>query len=74
MALPPRPPRAAGPQFHNLEKERAMLGPILIVLLVLVLLSALSAWGHSRTWGYGPRGGRRLILVIVVVMGLTRRL
>ncbi|MFO7769884.1 DUF3309 domain-containing protein [Roseovarius gahaiensis] len=51
-----------------------MLGPILIVLLVLVLLSALSAWGHSRTWGYGPRGGRRLILVIVVVMGLTRRL
>ncbi|MCA9120452.1 MAG: DUF3309 family protein [Planctomycetales bacterium] len=28
-----------------------MLGTILLVVLVLMLLGAVPAWGHSRSWG-----------------------
>ena len=33
-----------------------MLGTILLVLLILMLVGALPAWGHSRNWGYAPSG------------------
>jgi hypothetical protein len=46
---------------------------ILIVLAVL-LLGAIPAWPHSRTWGYGPSGGLGLILLIVVILILTGRI
>jgi hypothetical protein len=48
------------------------LGTILLVLLILMLLGAIPAWPHSRSWGYGPSGGVGLlvlILIILVVMG-----
>jgi len=45
-----------------------MLGLILIVVLLLVLIGALPAWPHSRSWGYYPTGGLGLVLVIVVVL------
>jgi hypothetical protein len=32
------------------------LGTILLILLVLVLIGALSTWGYSGSWGYGPSG------------------
>lgn len=47
-----------------------MLGAILIVVLVLILLGALPAWPHSRSWGYGPSGGLGLLLVIIIVLVL----
>jgi hypothetical protein len=47
---------------------------ILIVLAVLMLLGAIPAWPHSRTWGYGPSGGLGLILLILVILALSRRL
>jgi hypothetical protein len=47
---------------------------ILIVLAVLVLLGAIPAWPHSRTWGYGPSGGAGLILLILVILLLTGRI
>jgi hypothetical protein len=40
----------------------------------LLLLGAVPAWPHSRSWGYGPSGLLGLILVIVLVMALTGRL
>jgi hypothetical protein len=46
---------------------------ILIVLAVL-LLGAIPAWPHRRTWGYGPSGGLGLILSIVVILILTGRI
>lgn len=49
-----------------------MLGTILLVILILMLLGALPAWPHSRSWGYGPTGGLGLIVVIVVVLLLVR--
>ncbi len=47
---------------------------ILIVLAVLMLLGAIPAWPHSRSWGYGPSGGLGLILLIVLILALTGRI
>ena len=47
---------------------------ILLVLLVLLLLGAVPAWPHSRSWGYAPSGGIGLVLVIVVVLVLMGRI
>ena len=47
---------------------------ILIVILVLMLLGAIPAWPHSRSWGYAPTGGLGLILVIVLILMLAGRL
>lgn len=47
---------------------------ILIVLAVLMLVGAIPAWPHSRSWGYGPSGGLGLVLLIVVILLLTGRI
>jgi hypothetical protein len=47
---------------------------ILLVLVVLMLLGAIPAWPHSRSWGYGPSGGLGLILLIVVILLMTGRI
>jgi hypothetical protein len=47
---------------------------ILIIILVLLLLGAVPAWPHSRSWGYGPSGVLGLILVVIVVLALMGRL
>ncbi len=47
---------------------------ILLVLLVLLLLGAIPAWPHSKSWGYAPSGGVGLLLVIVVVLLLMGRI
>jgi hypothetical protein len=49
-----------------------MLGTILLIILVLLLLGAIPAWPHSRSWGYGPTGGLGLILIIVLILVLMR--
>jgi hypothetical protein len=46
-----------------------MLGTILLVVLILILLGALPAWPHSRSWGYYPSGGLGLVVIILVLMG-----
>jgi len=30
------------------------LGTILLIILVLALVGVISAWSHSREWGYPP--------------------
>ena len=47
---------------------------ILIVLAVLMLIGAIPAWPHSRSWGYGPSGGLGLVLLILVILLLTGRI
>lgn len=47
---------------------------ILIIILVLLLLGAVPAWPHSRSWGYGPSGVLGLILVVILVLALMGRL
>jgi hypothetical protein len=47
---------------------------ILIVLAILVLIGAIPAWPHSRSWGYGPSGGVGLVVLILIILLLTGRL
>ncbi len=50
------------------------LGTILLIVVLLMLIGAVPAWGHSRSWGYGPSGGLGLILVVLIVLMLMGRL
>ena len=50
------------------------MGTILLVILILMLLGAVPAWPHSRSWGYGPSGGLGLIVIILLILVLTGRL
>ena len=50
------------------------LGTILLVILILMLVGAIPAWPHSRSWGYGPSGGLGLVVVILLVLLLLGRI
>ena len=50
------------------------LGTNLLIVLVLMLIGVFPAWGHSRSWGYGPSGGVGLLLVVVVLLLVMGRL
>ena len=47
---------------------------IVIIVLILVLIGAVPAWPHSRSWGYGPSGIVGVVLVVVLVLLLMGRL
>ncbi len=44
------------------------MGLVLLIILVLLLLGAVPAWPHSRSWGYWPSGGIGTILLIVLIL------
>jgi hypothetical protein len=46
---------------------------VLLVVLVLMLLGAIPAWPHSRSWGYMPSGTLGLLLLILLILMLTGR-
>jgi hypothetical protein len=50
------------------------MGTILLVILILMLLGAVPAWPHSRSWGYAPSGGLGLVVIILLILVLTGRL
>lgn len=50
------------------------MGTILLIVLILLLLGAVPAWPHSRSWGYGPSGGLSLIVVILIILVLLGRI
>lgn len=45
-----------------------MIGTILLVVLILLLLGAIPAWPHSRSWGYYPSGLLGILLIVVIVL------
>ena len=47
---------------------------LLLIILVLMLIGAIPAWPHSRSWGYGPSGGLGLIVVIILALVLLGRI
>ncbi|MCG6114734.1 MAG: DUF3309 domain-containing protein [Mesorhizobium sp.] len=50
------------------------VGTILLIILVLLLIGAIPAWPHSRSWGYGPSGIAGVVLIIVLILLLTGRI
>jgi hypothetical protein len=51
-----------------------MLGTVLLIILILMLLGAIPAWPHSRSWGYGPSGGLGLVVIILIILLLLGRI
>ena len=49
------------------------LGTILLIILILILLGAIPAWPHSRSWGYGPSGIVGVVLVVLLILVLMGR-
>ena len=56
------------------KTERAMLGTILVILLILLLIGALPRWGYSSGWGYAPTGVFGVILIIIVILLLLGKI
>jgi hypothetical protein len=50
------------------------ISTILLIIVILLLIGAVPAWPHSRSWGYGPSGILGLILVVLLIMLLMGRL
>lgn len=50
------------------------LGTVLLIIVVLMLIGAIPAWPHSRSWGYYPSGGIGVVLLVIVVLLLTGRI
>jgi len=46
------------------------LGTVLLIILILLLIGALPAWPHSRSWGYYPSGGLGLVLIVILILVL----
>jgi len=51
-----------------------MISTVLLVVLVILILGAIPAWPHSRSWGYAPSGTLGLVLIIVLVLFLMGRI
>jgi hypothetical protein len=51
-----------------------MVGTVLLVLVALLLLGALPAWPHSRSWGYAPSGGLGTVLLVLLVLVVLGRI
>jgi hypothetical protein len=43
-------------------------GTLLLILLIILLVGALPAWPHSRSWGYAPGGVLGTILIILIIL------
>ncbi|MEO5759362.1 MAG: DUF3309 family protein [Mesorhizobium sp.] len=50
------------------------ISTVVIIVLILVLIGAVPAWPHSRSWGYGPSGIIGILLVVLLVLLLMGRL
>ena len=50
------------------------ISTLVIIVLILVLISAVPAWPHSRSWGYGPSGIVGVVLVVLLLLLLMGRL
>jgi hypothetical protein len=50
------------------------LGTILLILLIVLLIGAVPAWPHSRSWGYAPSGLLGVVVVVLLVLLLLGRI
>ena len=47
---------------------------VLLVILVLMLIGAVPAWPHSRSWGYAPSGTLGLLVLVLLLLPLSGRI
>ena len=53
------------------EKPAMALSTILLILVILLLIGAVPAWPHSRSWGYAPSGLLTILVIVAVIALLT---
>jgi len=46
---------------------------IILLLLIILLVASVPAWGYSRSWGYFPSGTVGLVLIILIIMMMLGR-
>jgi len=46
---------------------------LLLILLLILLIGSVPAWGYSRSWGYYPSGTVGTILIILIIMLMLGR-
>jgi len=49
-------------------------GTLLLIILLILLVTSLPTWPHSRSWGYRPSGLLGLVLVILLILVLLGRI
>jgi hypothetical protein len=54
--------------------EEMTMITILLVILLLMLVGAVPAWPHSRSWGYAPSGTLGLLLIILLLLAISGRI
>jgi fumarate reductase subunit D len=47
------------------------MSTVLLIILILLILGAIPAWPHSRSWGYAPSGLLSVLLIVMIVLLLT---
>ncbi|CAB3635993.1 DUF3309 domain-containing protein [Achromobacter mucicolens] len=50
------------------------MSTILLIILILLLIGAVPAWPHSRSWGYYPSGLLGIVVIVLIVLLLMGRI
>lgn len=50
------------------------IGTLLLIVLLIMLVTAIPTWPHSRSWGYYPSGSLGIVLLVLLVLMLSGRL
>ncbi|AZS79701.1 MULTISPECIES: DUF3309 domain-containing protein [Achromobacter] len=50
------------------------MSTILLIILILLLIGAVPAWPHSKSWGYYPSGLLGIVVIVLIVMLLMGRI
>tara|TARA_R110002110_G_scaffold12692_34_gene60419 strand:+ start:338 stop:622 length:285 start_codon:yes stop_codon:yes gene_type:complete len=50
------------------EPEHKIMSTVLLIILILLIVGAVPAWPHSRSWGYAPSGLLSVLLVVLIVV------
>jgi len=48
------------------------MGLIPLLILLILLITVLPAWPHSRSWGYRPTGLVGVLLVVLIILLLLQ--
>lgn len=50
------------------------MSTVLLIILILLLIGAVPAWPHSKSWGYYPSGLLGIVVIVLIVMLLMGRI
>lgn len=59
---------------YRFGRLQMSIGTILLIIVILLLIGAIPAWPHSRSWGYAPSGGLGLVLLILLILFLLGKI